>query len=67
MYMLAEDVAGKCMHNVVVTFPVFYSQFECNMITDAVELASLHLLMLINDGMAVVVNYAMMYQFLQPK
>jgi hypoxia up-regulated 1 len=54
--MLAQDVAGKHVHYVVVTVPAFYLQFECDAIADAVELSSLHLLTLINNGVAVVVN-----------
>ena len=56
MYVLAQDIAGEHVHNVVVTIPVFYSQFEHNMIADTIELSSLCLLTLINDGAAVVVN-----------
>ena len=63
----AEDAAGKHVHDVVVTFLVFYSQFKCNAIADAVELSSLRLLMLINNGVAVVVNYTMTCQFPQPE
>jgi hypoxia up-regulated 1 len=44
------------MHDVIVTIPAFYLQFEHDVITDAVELSGLHLLTLINDGAAVVVN-----------
>jgi hypoxia up-regulated 1 len=56
MHTLAQDAVGECVHNVIVTIPVFYLQFECDVIADAVKLSSLHLLMLINNGAAVAVN-----------
>jgi hypoxia up-regulated 1 len=64
---LAEDAAGEHVHDVVVTVPAFYSQFERDAIADAVELSGLRLLTLINDGAAVAVNYAMTRQFPQPE
>ena len=64
---LAEDAAGERVHDVVVTVPAFYSQFERDAIADAVELSGLRLLTLINDGAAVAVNYAMTRQFPQPE
>ncbi|KAI9461976.1 heat shock protein 70 family [Lactarius psammicola] len=60
---LAEDAAGERVQDVVVTVPPFYSQFERDAIADAVELAGLRLLALVNDGAAVAVNYAMTRQF----
>jgi hypoxia up-regulated 1 len=64
---LAEDAAGERVHDVVVTVPPFYAQFERDAIADAVELAGLRLLALVNDGAAVAVNYAMTRQFPQPE
>ncbi|KAH9061968.1 Hsp70 protein-domain-containing protein [Lactarius vividus] len=60
---LAEDAAGERVQDVVVTVPPFYAQFERDAIADAVELAGLRLLALVNDGAAVAVNYAMTRQF----
>ena len=60
---LAEEAAGERVHDVVVTVPAFYAQFERDAIADAVELAGLRLLALVNDGAAVAVNYAMTRQF----
>lgn len=60
---LAEEAAGERVQDVVVTVPAFYAQFERDAIADAVELAGLRLLALVNDGAAVAVNYAMTRQF----
>ena len=66
---LAVDVvgAGEHVQDVMVTVPAFFSQFECDAIADAIELAGLHLLVLVNDGTTVVVNYTMMCQFPEPE
>ena len=66
---LAVDVAGpgERVQDVVVIVPAFFSQFERDAIADAVELAGLRLLALMNDGAAVAVNYAMTRQFPQPE
>jgi len=66
---LAVDVAGsgERVQDVVVTVPAFFSQFERDAIADAVELAGLRLLALVNDGAAVAINYAMTRQFPQPE
>lgn len=66
---LAVDAAGagERVQDVVVTVPAFFSQFERDAIADAVELAGLRLLALINDGAAVAVNYAMTRQFPEPE
>ena len=47
---LAEEAAGERVQDVVVTVPAFCSQFERDAIADAVELARLRLLALVNDG-----------------
>ena len=64
---LAVDAAGRGerVQDVVVIVPAFFSQFERDAIADAVELAGLRLLALVNDGAAVAVNYAMTRQFPQ--
>lgn len=66
---LAVDAAGpgERVQDVVVTVPAFFSQFERDAIADAVELAGLRLLALMNDGSAVAVNYAMTRQFPEPE
>ncbi|KAI0270836.1 HSP70-domain-containing protein [Russula aff. rugulosa BPL654] len=66
---LAVDAAGagERVQDVVVTVPAFFSQFERDAIADAVELAGLRLLALMNDGAAVAVNYAMTRQFPEPE
>jgi hypoxia up-regulated 1 len=64
---LAIDAAGpgERVQDVVLTVPAFFSQFERDAIADAVELAGLRLLALVNDGAAVAVNYAMTRTFLE--
>lgn len=47
--------------------PPFYSQFERQAISDAVEIAGLRPLGLINDGAAIAVNYAMTRSFPTPE
>ncbi|KAI0291592.1 heat shock protein 70 family [Russula brevipes] len=66
---LAVEAAGRGerVQDVVVIVPVFFSQFERDAIADAVELAGLRLLALVNDGAAVAVNYAMTRQFPEPE
>lgn len=66
---LAADAAGRGerVQDVVVTVPAFFSQFERDAIADAIELAGLRLLALVNDGAAVAVNYAMTRQFPEPE
>jgi hypoxia up-regulated 1 len=60
---VAEGFAGEPVHDVIVTVPPFYSQFERDAVVDAIEIAGLRTLALINDGTAVAVNYAMMRNF----
>jgi hypoxia up-regulated 1 len=64
---LAESLAGEKVSDVIVTVPSFYSQFERDAVADAVEVAGLRLLALINDGTAVAVNYAMTRTFAKPE
>jgi len=64
---LAESLAGEKVHDVVVTVPTFYTQFERDAVADAIEVAGLRTLALINDGTAVAVNYAMTRSFLKPE
>ena len=64
---LAESVAGEEVTDVVVTVPPFYTQAERDAVVDAIEIASLRTLSLINDGTAVAVNYAMTRTFPEPE
>jgi hypoxia up-regulated 1 len=64
---LAEGLAGERVSDVVVTVPPFYSQFERDAVADAVEIAGLRTLALVNDGTAVAVNYAMTRTFAAPE
>ena len=60
---LAESVAGEPVHDVILTVPPHYTQFERDAVVDATEIAGLRTLTLINDGTAVAVNYAMTRTF----
>ena len=64
---LAEDAAGERVTDVIMTVPPFFTQFERDALADAVEIAGLKLLALINDGTAVAVNYAMTRTFTEPE
>ncbi|KAF8346756.1 Hsp70 protein-domain-containing protein [Amanita rubescens] len=65
---LAESYAdGEKVRDVIVTVPPFYTQFERDAMVDAIEIAGLKTLALINDGMAVAVNYAMTRTFAKPE
>ncbi|KAF9562890.1 actin-like ATPase domain-containing protein [Agrocybe pediades] len=64
---LAELVANEKVVDVIVTVPPYYSQFERDAVADAIEVAGLRTLALINDGTAVAVNYAMTRTFATPE
>ena len=64
---LAEDLAEEKVQDVIVTVPPFYSQFERDAVADAIEVAGLRTLALINDGTAIAVNYAMTRSFVTPE
>jgi len=64
---LAESVAGEKVTDVVVTVPPFYTQAERDAVVDAVEIAGLRTLALVNDGTAVAINYAMTRTFPKPE
>jgi hypoxia up-regulated 1 len=64
---LAESVAEEKVKDVIVTVPPFYSQQERDAVVDAIEIAGLRTLALINDGAAVAVNYAMTRTFSNPE
>jgi hypoxia up-regulated 1 len=60
---LAEDLAGESVNEVILTVPPYFSQFERDSVADAIEIAGLKTLALVNDGTAVAVNYAMTRTF----
>jgi hypoxia up-regulated 1 len=60
---LAQSVAGEPVDEVILTVPPYYSQFERDAVIDAVEIAGMRTLALINDGTAVAINYAMTRTF----
>ncbi|KAJ7756232.1 Hsp70 protein-domain-containing protein [Mycena metata] len=64
---LAESLAGEKVSDVVVTVPPFFSQYQRDAVVDAIEVAGLRTLALINDGTAVAVNYAMTRTFPTPE
>ena len=64
---LAESVAGEKVTDVVVTVPSFYTQAERDAVVDAIEVAGLRTLALVNDGTAVAINYAMTRTFPEPE
>ncbi|CCM00707.1 uncharacterized protein FIBRA_02747 [Fibroporia radiculosa] len=64
---LAEEFSGEPVYDVIVTVPPYYTQFERDSVVDAVELAGMRTLSLINDGTAVAVNYAMTRTFSAPE
>ncbi|KAI0633042.1 actin-like ATPase domain-containing protein [Trametes polyzona] len=64
---LAESTAGEKVYDVIVTVPPYYTQFERDAVVDAIEIAGLRTLALINDGAAVAVNYAMTRSFPEPE
>ena len=64
---LAEDLAGEKVQDVIVAVPPFFSQFERDAVADAIEVAGLRTLALINDGTAIAVNYAMTRSFPTPE
>ncbi|KAM6493377.1 Heat shock protein 70 family [Amanita muscaria] len=64
---LAESYAGEKVRDVIVTVPPYYTQFERDAMVDAIEIAGLKTLALINDGTAVALNYAMTRTFPKPE
>jgi len=64
---LAESTAGEKVTDVVVTVPPFYTQAERDAVVDALDIAGLRTMALINDGTAVAINYAMTRTFPEPE
>ncbi|KAJ7153570.1 Hsp70 protein-domain-containing protein [Mycena crocata] len=64
---LAESLVGEKVSDVIVTVPPYFSQFQRDAVVDAIEIAGLRTLALINDGTAVAVNYAMTRTFPTPE
>ncbi|KAJ8591291.1 actin-like ATPase domain-containing protein, partial [Rhizopogon salebrosus TDB-379] len=59
---LAEELAGESVNEVILTVPPYFSQFERDSVVDAIEIAGLKTLALVNDGIATV-DYAMARTF----
>ena len=49
-----------------MTVPPFYTQAESNAVVDAIEIAGLRTLALLNDGTTVAISCAMTGTFLEP-
>jgi hypoxia up-regulated 1 len=64
---LAESMAGEKVYDAIITVPHYYSQFHRDAVADAIEIAGLRTLALVNDGTAVAVNYAMTRSFPTPE
>ena len=65
---LAESYTdGEKVRDVIVTVPPFYTQFERDAVVDAIEIAGLKTLALVNDGTAVAVHYAAARTFAKPE
>ncbi|SCZ94651.1 BZ3500_MvSof-1268-A1-R1_Chr12-3g04022 [Microbotryum saponariae] len=60
---LAEEVVGEFVKDVVVSVPAWWTQSERQAVVDALDLAGLRSIGLINDGTAAAVNYAMTRSF----
>lgn len=60
---LAQDLGGDAVHDVVLSVPPYFSQHERQAVIDAITIAGMRPLALINDGTAVAVNYAMTRTF----
>ncbi|TIA74880.1 hypothetical protein E3P91_00681 [Wallemia ichthyophaga] len=60
---LAQMQSGETIKDVVLTLPPYFSTYERQAVLDAVNLAALQPIALINDGTAVAVNYAMTRSF----
>ncbi|KAH8112056.1 actin-like ATPase domain-containing protein [Phellopilus nigrolimitatus] len=64
---LAEAVgapdAREPVRDAVVAVPPYFTQFERDAVADALEIAGLRLLALVNDGTAVALNYALARSF----
>lgn len=62
---LAEAAAKEKVQDAIVTVPAYFTQFERQAILDAMDLAGLRNLALVEDGATVAVNYAMTRSFTQ--
>ncbi|KAK4052307.1 lumenal Hsp70 protein [Microbotryomycetes sp. JL221] len=59
----AEEQAGEGVRDVIMTVPAWFTHSERMSVLDAIELAGMNCLSLINDGTAAAVNFAMNRQF----
>lgn len=60
---LAESLGGEAVYDVVLTVPPYFSQHERQAVVDAIAVAGMRPLALVNDATAVAVNYAMTRTF----
>ncbi|KAI5474325.1 protein of heat shock protein Hsp70 family [Pseudohyphozyma bogoriensis] len=60
---MAEEAAGESVRDTVITVPAWFGQSERQAVLDAIELAGLRSIGLVNDGTAAAVNYAMTRTF----
>ncbi|KAK4698666.1 hypoxia up-regulated 1, partial [Phenoliferia sp. Uapishka_3] len=60
---MAEEAAGESVRDTVVTVPSWFGQAERQSVLDAVDLAGMRSIGLVNDGTAAAVNYAMTRTF----
>ena len=60
---LVEATAEESIHQAVLTVPSFATQLERQAYIDATEIAGLEVLGLVNDGLAVAIQYAMARTF----
>jgi hypoxia up-regulated 1 len=60
---LADSLSSEKVVDAILTVPSYFSQYQRDAIVDAIEIAGMRTLALINDGTAVAVNYAMTRSF----
>ncbi|KAG4304334.1 hypothetical protein PORY_002309 [Pneumocystis oryctolagi] len=56
--MMAEDIAGEKIKDVVLTVPSYFTEIERHALLDSAEVAGLNVISLVNDGLAIAINYA---------
>ncbi|KAG5519791.1 hypothetical protein PMAC_000064 [Pneumocystis sp. 'macacae'] len=56
--MMAEDIVGEEIKDVVLTVPSYFTDTERYVLLDSAEIAGLNVISLVNDGLAIAINYA---------
>jgi hypoxia up-regulated 1 len=64
---LADSLSSEKVVDVILAVPPYFSQYQRDAIVDAIEIAGMRTLGLVNDGTAVAVNYAMTRSFPEDK